>query len=418
MALRDHFPATVWVARALTGWIARRIYLAIFALMLAASAAVRIRTFVLTRKMHAVIQGLSKLRIDETSEDEVLRTVPYLVRGHSDRQVQRMRETGDVDEGVEGVCYVKISTEREWMAFENLAGRFSRVEYSRGGFPKSWIYSAANLLGYRYIGFAAVVILFNGKVSRVSYGIVNVLVFPEPAGNVLSVKSVHARWEPYHHPFEISSTAEENPEFSVTGDDAHASVLFTREASPEMASHAFRVNLSCFWSLSGCRHVEQIAPILWQDKNANDAATLARLKSNNPCPDRILAERVKYLTDVVVTLLESKGSNQTSVNDEGQTEDEIWTHYKFIEDLRGRSSRSWDTVKSRAMVPYPGDYLRTLPNMGLGWTKPGDRVLAFSNLYFDTCRFVAATPTALAAIRDTIPAPRRIEDEIQLGGLQ
>lgn len=255
MALREYFPATAWVVRTLTGRVARRVYLAIVALMLLASAVARVRTFMLTRKMHAVIQGLSKLRIDETSEDEVLRTVPYLVRSDWNSQVKRTVETGMVDEGIERVCYVKISNQRDWMAFENFAERFSSVEYAREGPKKSWMYSAANLLGYRYVGFAAAVIFFNGKVSRVSYGIANVLVLPESAadaGDVLSVKSIHARWAIYRQPFGVSSTLEQSPEFSVGGDDARASVLFTPEAAPEMASHAFHVNLSCFWGLSGC----------------------------------------------------------------------------------------------------------------------------------------------------------------------
>ncbi|MGA8072710.1 MAG: hypothetical protein WB995_04500 [Candidatus Acidiferrales bacterium] len=412
MALRGHFPATAWLARAFTGRIARRIYLAIVALIFTASAVARVRAFVLTRKMHAVIQGVSKLRIDETSEDEVLRTVPYLVRGDWSRQVQRTAETGDVDEGIEHAYFVKISNARDWLAFANFAGRFSRMEITRDGFPKSWICSVADLLGYRYVGFTATVIVLNGKVSSAGYGIANVLVFPEPLGLALSVKSIHGIWGPYRSAFRTSSTSDEAREFDVSGDDAHLRLRFASEASPQLISHAYQVNLSCFWSLLGCRHAQQIAPLLWQDKRAIDTATLARLKSSDPCPDRILAGRVKYLPDVVVSLLESNGSKHTSVDEEGHRDDEISTDYKIVEDLRGRSSGPWDSVRSRTTVPYPGDDSHTLPNPGLRWTKPGDKVLAFSSLGFDSCGFVLATPSALAAIRDAVPAPRRLEDEL------
>jgi hypothetical protein len=42
-------------------------------------------------------------------------------------------------------------------------------------------------------------------------------------------------------------------------------------------------------------------------------------------------------------------------------------------------------------------------------------VLAFSNLTFDSCQIVPATPSVLAAIRNAIPAPRRAEDELVRG---
>ena len=53
-----------------------------------------------------------------------------------------------------------------------IAWRFSSVEYS-----KSWIFTAADLLGYRYIGFGATVVLLDGKVSSIRYGIAGELVF-------------------------------------------------------------------------------------------------------------------------------------------------------------------------------------------------------------------------------------------------
>jgi hypothetical protein len=116
-------------------------------------------------------------------------------------------------------------------------------------------------------------------------------------------------------------------------------------------SHVFHVHLRCFWSLFGCRHARQIAPLLWQDKNSIEAATLARLNSNDPCPDRILAGRVKYLLDMGVVLLESNGFKTESVNEEGLRVDENWTNYKLIEVLRGRSSKSWESVRGQCHGP-------------------------------------------------------------------
>lgn len=417
MPLHDYFPASTRIWRALTGGIARRVYVAFALLLLVLSTVARVYSFVLTRRIHAIISGLSNLHIDETTEEELMRTVPYLTRSKWDRRVDRNVEIGDVDTGVERFYYVTVSNEPNWMRFESFAGRFPNVGYSKDGRPKSWILTAADLLGYRYLGFGASVVLLNGKVSSVRYGIANELTVPQSFGSIVSVRSVHARWAPYRTGFEVSSTDDESPQFNIGGDDNHLAVLFTPDASQALTSHVFKVDLNCFWSLVACRDARQIAPLLWQDKNAIAAETLARLKSNNPCPDRILVGRTKYFPDINVVLLGSTGFKAESGNEEGLRVDEIRTHYKLIEVLQGHSSKSWGSVRTSATVPYPGDYSRRLPNMELQWAKAGEKVLAFSNLNFDSCRVVPATPSALSTVRSAIPAPRRVEDQL-LTGLQ
>jgi hypothetical protein len=91
MPLRDYFPASSWIGHALTGRTARRAYVTIFSLLLAATTVVRTYSFILTRRTQAVISGLSKLRIDETTEAELARTVPYLVRKNWDGGRSRER---------------------------------------------------------------------------------------------------------------------------------------------------------------------------------------------------------------------------------------------------------------------------------------------------------------------------------------
>jgi len=78
MPLRDHFAASSWIGHALTGRTARQVYVTMVLLLLVATTVARAYSFVLTRRIQAVISGLSKLRIDETTEGEVVRTVPYL----------------------------------------------------------------------------------------------------------------------------------------------------------------------------------------------------------------------------------------------------------------------------------------------------------------------------------------------------
>jgi hypothetical protein len=98
--------------------------------------------------------------------------------------------------------------------------------------------------------------------------------------------------------------------------------------------------------------------------------------------------------------------------------DKNLANYKLIEVLQGRSSKKPLEFNNASLTThFSSDYLRTLPDMGPEPTKTGERVLVFSNLYFDSCRVVQAKPSTLLAVRNAIPAPRRSEDEL-LTGLQ
>jgi hypothetical protein len=411
MTFRDYFPASMWLGRALAGRIARRIYVTIILVLLATSAAIRIHTYILTGRMQAVISGLSKLQIDRTTEEELLRTVPYLVSSKYERRIEKNVELGDVDTGIRKVYYVVFSNESSWMRFLNFAWRHSNVESTKDGRQKSWIFSAANALGYRYIGFYASVILLDNKISAVSYGIADRLTAPQMFGDIVLVRSFHSVWGPRQTGFEVRSTDDESPQFRVEGDTGHLGVSYAFDAPPNVIAHAFQVNLSCFWDLIGCRYARQVAPLLWQDKNHIEAATVARLQSQNSCPDRIIVGRFRYFPDMNVSLLESTGFTPDTATEEGAPPSWNLMHFKSIEVLRGRDSNWWETVRRRDTIPYPGDYKRILPNLQMSWEGAGRRALGFSGLYFDSCRIIPATPSALAAARNTIPAPRRAEDE-------
>jgi hypothetical protein len=409
MSLRDYFPTTVRIGHALTGRTARRIYLTFVVLLLVLTTVIRVRAFLYTRKIQAVIFGLSKLHIDETTEEEVVRTVPYLVRGARDRSVERNVEVGDVDSGVLRGYYFVISNDSDWKRFATFAERFSGVTYSKYDPPKSWIYTIADLFGYRYVSYSAGVTLLDGKVSSVRYEIGHELGFPR--ANIVSVASVHGYWVPRQRGFEVPSTEDENPSFDVRGNDRWLRASYSPDASVVLRSHLFQVDLSCLWGLIGCRHPRQIAPLLWKDRIEIEAATIARLQSNDPCPDRILAGRVRYLPDVGISLLEPTGYESKTVNEEGLRVNEFWTHYKVIEVLRGRPSDLWESVRSSTTVPYPGDYSRRLPNMASHLDNPGGKELAFSNINFDSCRLVPATPSAVSMVQNAIPSAKRVEDE-------
>jgi len=347
--------------------------------------------------------------------------VPYLVRWQGGGQVRRTSETGEVDTGIEHGYSVEMSNESSWMKFGRFIGPFIQccvnTKFTREGYEQNWILTLTDLLGYRYVYFEASVVSLDGKVSKISYGIADRLGFPRLAAEIVSVKSAHSFWAPYRSGFEVSSTDDESPQFRVVGTAHNLDVSYTYDAPHNMTAHAFQVNLSCFWGLRGCHHVRQIVPLLWQDKNAIEAATLVRLQSQNPCPDRILSGRVQYLPDAGILLLESKGVKAGSLTRAGQRVEGNVIEYKALEALRGGLSIDLESAWGTDTVPFPGDYTRRIPNKGLRWAKAGERVLAFSNLRFDSCRIIPATSTALSAIKNAAPAPRRIEDQ-SVWGLQ
>jgi hypothetical protein len=115
---------------------------------------------------------------------------------------------------------------------------------------------------------------------------------------ILSVKSAHSFWASYRRGFEVTSTDYESPQFRVTSGASYLGATYMFDAPPELVAHAFKVDLSCFWSLRGCRIARQIAPQLSEDAERIEQDTLARLKSVDPCPARIVAGRSRYLTDL------------------------------------------------------------------------------------------------------------------------
>jgi hypothetical protein len=74
------FPLSRRIVRAFTGRWARRIYVAILFLLLLVSAAGRIRSYIMARKIEAVLRGFAEIRLDQTTEEQLTKTVPYLAQ--------------------------------------------------------------------------------------------------------------------------------------------------------------------------------------------------------------------------------------------------------------------------------------------------------------------------------------------------
>jgi len=83
MDFAKHFPATTWVFRTLSGRWARRVYLAAVILLLIFPIISRARNAYRAREFKAVLAGLEKVKIDQTTEAELLKLVPRLTRSQS-----------------------------------------------------------------------------------------------------------------------------------------------------------------------------------------------------------------------------------------------------------------------------------------------------------------------------------------------
>jgi hypothetical protein len=157
--------------------------------------------------------------------------------------------------------------------------------------------------------------------------------------------------------------------------------------------------------------------MLCQDKKSIEGATRARLHSSEPCPDRVLAGRVRYLPDVDVLLLEVVDWRRVDILEDMEHYGDFNTDHKLIEVVRGRPGSYPNRLKLRysRTMPSSGDWGDRLANPLSPTARVGDRVLFFTNEWFESCRVVYATPSALSAVRTTVPAPKRPEDEASLG---
>ena len=100
-------------------------------------------------------------------------------------------------------------------------------------------------MGYRYVYFGASVVLLDGKVSGISYGVTDRLGFPRPVFQMVSVKSAHSFWAAQKMGFEVQGTDDESPQFRVNGNEHEIGVLYADGAPPTLLVHAFQMDLNC-----------------------------------------------------------------------------------------------------------------------------------------------------------------------------
>jgi hypothetical protein len=410
--------------RRLFGRRARQVYLSLLLLAFVFSIGLRARTFLLTRKIQAVLSGLEQVRVDQTTEEQLLRTIPYLVLNNPQlpalpggRRYYRV-DIANSDFYYGWSRWVPDSLLSLWP-----------VRDSRFPVKNKWDFlplpfKAAYVLGWRHLSFSAYVTVLNGTVSSTGYDLEPDVLIGYPLSYFVVARSVHGfSFSHGGRPVPVHTADDEKPEFRfgavagefslLSGADSAIAVAYTADAPHELIDHAFQVDLDCFWGFRGCGSVRQVVPLLWKDRKEIEGRTIVRLQSADPCPDRVLSGRVRYLLDLNVALLEVAASRSEDINYEGSRSKDIVTDYRMKEAIRGKPEGPWTGVRHRWTIPSPVTTGGEISNpMQPVYPKRGDQFLYFSGADFDSCRIVPATPSAQAAVRTAMTPPRRIEDDI------
>jgi hypothetical protein len=122
---------------------------------------------------------------------------------------------------------------------------------------------------------------------------------------------------------------------------------------------------------------------------------------------------VRTLPDLNIALLEVVRARRV---EEGDRSTGAVVDYRLKEVILGHPEGPWTgmrqagyplAVSSAAQMASP--VLRALPQVG-------QRFLYLSGASFDSCQIVPAAPSAESAVRGAVPADRRIEDEVAIGG--
>jgi hypothetical protein len=428
MILRKLLCLAAVLSRHVTGRRARRVGFILLLALVGFSIGIRVRSYLLTRKIQAVLAGLQQLQVDATKEEDLQRTVPYLVRQPYERR-----------DGTHLIRFYQavLTNERDYYQWQQWVPEFVHELWPskiwEGGAPDKWSamdgsLKVAYILGWRYLSFSTGVTVVDGTVSRISYGLEPDVFVGWPRGYLVTAVSTHGFRMGRHLPLHLSSADDESPyfrfgamadEFSwFAGDDTKIGVAYTPDAPREKVSHIYQVDLSCFWSLRGCNSVRQVVPLLWKDKQEILPATAARLASYDPCPDRVLAGRVRTLPDLNIALLEVVRARSVDVNTEGDLSSEIVVDYRLKEVILGHPNGPWIGVRAKRDIQWPLSPTGRIANPALRQSpRAGERFLYFSGAKFDSCRVVLATPSAEAAVRGAVPAGKRRDDEvIELGG--
>ncbi len=200
---------TMRLYRFFSGRRARQVYLALLLLLIVFSTGLRVRSYLLTRKIYAVLSGL---RIDTTTEEQLLKTVPYLVLNNN---------TLPALPGGQRYFRAEVSNfdDLQWMKWApsflfSLWPAHSELPVKNKWNCMSLPLKAAYVLGWRHLSFSASVTVLNGTVSSTWYGIEPDVMFSFPLSYFVVARSVHGfSRDGGRRPMPVHSTDDESPEY-------------------------------------------------------------------------------------------------------------------------------------------------------------------------------------------------------------
>ncbi len=337
------------------------------------STANRVSTYRRTQEVSAVLAGLGKVQLDKTTEAELVRLVPALAKGEV-----RIRNEMDY----RWTRWLPPFADVLWpqtMRFEPQPTKYEAMV---------WPVRVMYWLGWRRLDFRASAAVRNGVVVGVRYALVpDVLVYSDP-DILIEAQRVHRSINTV-----VQGVDDESPDFRLSAMLPEMMRTWHTPAAPqELVEQLYHPDLQCFWGLRGCDSPAQLVPRIWERHLEVQKAALTRIQSKDPCPDTMLAGRVRTISGINVALLEVV---------KAKTTDHV-ADYRLVEALRGQPKGPWNDLGFRSRVPWleaPGG---SLSNTVQPEVKPGDR---FSGREFLSCSMVPWTPSAEAAIRSAIPLP-------------
>lgn len=401
--------------RMIWGRYARITYAVLILGVTALSTGLRLRTYLETRKIQAVLSGMARVRVDVTREEEVLKIVPHLIQDPNSPNyylAEVKNFSGDL-----WTVWIPSLLQHLWPNEIGAESLLVKDKWRVMGLPTRIAY----VLGWRHLRFFASITVSNGTVSQMGYSLQPDLFIAWPADEFVSARTVHGYLRARGQPIRVGSIGEEVPDFRFgaiasqfswfAGADSALAVAYTPAAPADMVAHVFEADLTCFWGFKGCDSVRQVVPSLWRDRERLAARTEQRFASADPCPDEVLAGRVRTLPDLSVALLEVVHSREMAVNHEGDQTPEFATDYQVKETIWGKPKGPWTDIRYRWEIPSSSSPTGSVPNpIRPSLPKAGERFLYFSGARFDSCRIVPATPSAESAVRRAVPARGRAAD--------
>ena len=398
MVLCDHFPTVVWLWRRVTSIRLRprriALYLAIF--LVIAAIALRVAAGIFEYRVMKTVNALSQVRLDQTNEPESLEIMPGLKPGTSSL----------------ANCPVKVCFAKENYIWPSGLAGVVHYFFGDGSDPRDKV---RFWLGYRVARFSADVELNEGRVHKLDYSLLVGNVNLKCRGIVLAnAKGIQGfpfgrvLWSVNQEEFSdgrIPENEDESPDYQVTWTPIYKgsanagiglNVAFTLAAPAGLVRHAFDLHLNCIWHLTGCGSARDLLPLAWDDKLGIESAALARMKSSNPCPDRILQRRARDSLDIILAEVTRLLPNLKS----------DWlgecrrADFRLVQVLKGKLDRKLEG----ALLPITigtQDHNPRIPNPVIPYLHPGSKLLMFSENY-EPCQIVAATPSALQTIQTAL----------------